>query len=323
MGGADGDLEAGMREADRGRMQLMVIITMAGAVAGQRPASGPCTDSPGAAEPFASALSDSGTIYRGTFAPAGDELWFFRKVSADPRSEDYRILVSRRGPTGWSRGERVDLGGEFSDLYPTLSPDGRRLVFASYRRAPGDTATKPNAGLWIAERAPHGWSEPAFLDGVTQRGAYHSQPYLAPDGTLYFRRTSPDWDTTTTLVAAPAGRGFGPPVPYAPVERWRGWRDDLIVWGGMPTPDTGFVLLEVSPRAAGARRPQPSDLWVSRRGRNGWSEPVPLGGGVNTEHGWENFAAVTPDGCDLVFVRDFSGFYRVALRAAIGTDQTP
>ena len=24
-----------------------------------------------------------------------------------------------------------------------------------------------------------------------------------------------------------------------------------------------------------------------------------LGGGVNTEHGWENFAAVTPDGCDL------------------------
>ena len=65
-----------MREADRGRMPLMAIIAMAGVVAGQRPGDGPCTDSPAAAEPFATALSDSGTIYRGTFAPAGDELWF-------------------------------------------------------------------------------------------------------------------------------------------------------------------------------------------------------------------------------------------------------
>ncbi len=323
-----------MHEADRGRMQLMAIIAMAGVVVGTGGSRGTshaglgregeaCPDSPAAAEPFATVLSDSGKIYRGTFAPAGDELWFFKKVSADPRSEDYRIFVSRRGSTGWSRGERVDLGGEFSDLYPTLSSDGRRLVFASYRRAPGDTTTKPNAGLWTATRTPDGWSEPAFLHGVTQHGAYHSQPYLARDGTLYFRRTSPDWDTTTTLVAAPAGRGFRPPVPYAPVERWRAWREALTVWGGAPAQDTTVVLLEVSRRAAGSREPGPSDLWVSRRGRDGWTEPAPLGGGVNTEHGWENFAAVTPDGCDLVFVRDFSGFYRVGLRTAIGAAQTP
>lgn len=175
----------------------------------------------------------------------------------------------------------------------------------------------------MATRTADGWSEPAFLEGVTQLGAYHSQPYLARDGTLYFRRTSPDWDTTTTLVAAPAGHGFGPPVPYGPVERWRAWRDDLTVWGGAPAPDSSFVLLEVSRRAAGTREPGPSDLWVSRRDRDGWTEPAPLGAGVNTEHRWENFAAVTPDGCDLVFVRDFSGFYRVALRTAIGAGQTP
>jgi hypothetical protein len=37
-------------------------------------------------------------IYRGTFGADGDEFWFFKKVSADPRAEDYRILVSLRGP---------------------------------------------------------------------------------------------------------------------------------------------------------------------------------------------------------------------------------
>jgi hypothetical protein len=328
------DKEIDMHEADRRRMQLVAFIAMASVVVGaggspetsltgQARPGGSCPHSPATAEPFATALSDSGRIYRGTFGPAGDELWFFKKVSADPRSEDYRIFVSHRGPTGWSPGERVDLGGEFSDLYPTLSSDGRRLVFASYRRAPGDTTSKPNAGLWMATRTSGGWSEPAFLGGVTRHGAYHSHPYLARDGTLYFRRTSSDWDTTTTLMAAPAGRRFRPPVPYAPVERWRAWREDLTVWGGAPAPDTDVVLLEISQRRAGTRDPGPSDLWMSRRSREGWTAPRPLAGGVNTEHGWENFAAVTPDGCDLIFVRDFSRFYRVALRTAVGAAQTP
>jgi hypothetical protein len=243
------------------------------------------------------------------------------KVSSDSRAEDYRIFVSRRGPDGWSPAERVMLGGESSDLYPTLSSDGRRLVFTSYRRVPGDTAAKPNAGLWSADRTATGWSAPAFLGAVTRLGAYHSQPLLARDGRLFFHRTSPDWDTTSTLVAHPGGSDFGAPVPYAPVERWRTWREGLFVWGGLPAPDTSFILLEVSPRLANRRGP--SDLWVSRLGPEGWGEPAPLAGGVNTGDGWENFAAVTPDGCDLVFVRNFSGFYRVSLRAALPPRQTP
>jgi hypothetical protein len=57
--------------------------------------------------------------------------------------------------------------------------------------------------------------------------------------------------------------------------------------------------------------------------REGWSVPASLEGGVNTADGRENFATVTPDGSDLVFVRDFSGFYRVSLRAALPARQTP
>lgn len=317
-----------------GMLLLGAAVLRAGAGAGPRdrvaaqspvslPVAGRCSTSPARAEPFLPALGDSGKIYRGTFAPAGDEFWFFRKVSSGPRAEDYRIFVSRRAAAGWSAAERVVLGGEFSDLYPTLSPDGRRLVFASYRRAPGDTAREPNAGLWSAERTAGGWSDPAFLRTVTRLGAYHSQPFVARDGRLFFRRTSPDWDTTTTLAAPPVGNGFGAPEPYAPVERWRGWRDTLSVWGGTPAPDTSFILLEVSARISNADGPRPSDLWVSLREPSGWSVPVPLAGGVNTAAGWENFAVVTPDGCDLVFVRDFSGFYRVSLRAALPPRQTP
>lgn len=282
-----------------------------------------CPAAPATAEPFVPALADSGKIYRGTFGPAGDEFWFFKKVSSDPDAEDYRIFVSRHGAGGWSPAARVDLGGEYSDLYPTLSRDGGRLVFTSYRRAPGDTASKPSAGLWSAERTATGWSDPVFLAAATRIGAYHSHPTLGRDGRLFFHRTSPDWDTTTTMVAAPDGNGFAAPVPYEPVERWRGWRADRFVWGGMPSPDTSFILLEVSPRVAGERGQRPSDLWVTFREPTGWSEPAPLGGGVNTDRGWENFAAVTPDGCSLIFVRDFSGFFRVSLQVALPAHQTP
>lgn len=82
-----------MHEADRGRMQLIAIIAMASIVvgtgasretslAGQGRVGATCPDSPAAVEPFATVLGDSGKIYRGTFAPAGDEPWFFKKVSA-------------------------------------------------------------------------------------------------------------------------------------------------------------------------------------------------------------------------------------------------
>jgi hypothetical protein len=130
------------------------------------------------------------------------------------------------------------------------------------------------------------------------------------------------WDTTTTLVAAPSDGGFAAPAPYEPVERGRDWRADLAIWGGTPASDESFILLEASPRTVGERPSRPSDLWVSLPGPGGWNAPVPLAGRVNTQTGWENFATVTPDGCDLVFVRDFSGFYRVSLRDALPR-QTP
>jgi hypothetical protein len=301
---------------------IALIVPVAAAQAPNDAGHGRCAG-PTAAAPFAAILADSGRIYRGTFSPDGREFWFFKRTSDDPRAEDYRIYVSRRRPDGWSPGTRVTLGGEFSDLYPTLTPDGRRLVFASYRRAPGDTSAKPSASLWSATRQGAGWSPPVALAATARPGAYHSQPLVLPDGRLVFRRTSPDWDTTLTLVAEPRGDGYGRPVPYDPVERWRGWREDLQVWGGAPTPDGSAMLLEVSRRVPGQRRSQPSDLWVSRRDGATWQAPVPLAGGVNTASGWENFAAVRPDGCTLVFVRDFSGFYEVALGAAMGAVQRP
>jgi hypothetical protein len=293
---------------------VLVASACAGAPATRQDEAAPapsCSESPAGPTALAPELADSGRIYRGTLAPGGRELWYFRKISDDPTAEEYRIYRSLRTAHGWGPGERIDLGGEFSDLYPTLSHDGRRLAFASYRPFPGDTSSHRSANLWYAERRGRGWGPPRPIVAAVRPGYYHSQVWFGPGDSLIFRATTPDWETTTTLVTVWNGAAYGEPSPYEPVERWKEWRPDRYVWGGVPGP-RGSMILEVSSVMPDRRR-GPPDLWIAERRAGGWSEPRPLGGGVNSADRTENFPAVTADGCALVFVRDFSSFHLVAL----------
>jgi len=297
------------------RLLWALTLTLACAPA-RHQADGPapmCTAAPAEASPLAAELADSGRIYRGTLAPGGRELWFFKKVTDAPDAEDYRIYLSRRTGAGWGPAERVDLGGEFSDLYPTLTRDGRRLAFTSYRPFPRDTSSHPSANLWYADRRGDGWSPPMPITSAVRHGYYHSQVWFGPGDSLIFRATTPDWETTTTLVSVWTTGGYASPVPYEPVERWANWRPDLSVWGGVPGP-RGSVILEVSQVRAGTPRRGPPDLWIAERRDGRWSEPRPLGAGVNSATWSETFPAPTADGCALVFVRDFSSFHWVALK---------
>jgi hypothetical protein len=135
-----------------------------------------------------------GEIYRGCFTPDGRAFYFFKKVTSG--QEDYRIFVSHQLNGEWGQPAQVRLGGEYSDLYPAISKDGKRMVFSSYRPAPGDTAGKPNARLWYVEREGGGWGAPVFLTAVNKAGHYHSWVKFGPGGALYFRRTTPDWNST-------------------------------------------------------------------------------------------------------------------------------
>lgn len=278
----------------------------------QNPAG--CAGAPSWTEPFAPHLADSARIFRGTFSPDGRTFYYFRKQALD--REDYRIMVSRWRNGAWMPGERLDLGGEFSDLYPSVSPDGRRLVFASYRPAPGDTASRPNAYLWYADRRGEGWGPPVFIGPSARFGTYHSGPIIGADLGIRFTRTSADWRTRWAMRTRWTGRAYAPAEEMGtadPAAPWRTWRPgELFVWGGQRSPDGNILLLDVSPIEAGGRR-GPAQVWVSLRQGDTWTEPVPAGGGVN--QGFNNFVVWHPDGCSIVFVRDFTGFHQVSVEA--------
>jgi hypothetical protein len=280
-------------------------------------AQGRCSASPRVATPFAPELSDSGRVFGGMFTAAGDELFYFHK-QPPLNAEKYHIVTSRRGTDGrWSAPKRLELGGDFSDMYPAMSPDGRRLVFATYRRAPGDTTATPNASLFEARRAGDGWSAPVPIPTLAAHGYYHSQVRFDGAGNLYFRRSTPDYRATETLVARPAGASFAAPQKLDAVHRWTAADVDGTVVGGTIAPGDSLVILEVRARNTQTGRLGWADLFVTRQTAAGYTHPMPLGASVNDPVVHETFTFFSPDGCDLLFVRNFSGFFRVGLAEAM------
>ncbi len=89
---------------------------------------------------------------------------------------------------------------------------------------------------------------------------------------------------------------------------WANWRDDVRLWGGIPSPDGLLMVLGVS--ELDGRRPAPSDMWLSRRTDHGWSDPTRLDETVNTPDN-ENFMVFSPNGRYLYFVRGFEMYYRI------------
>lgn len=264
-------------------------------------------------EVFGPGVLSVGEVYRGSFAPDGRTFYFFKKVTKG--KEDYRIFVSRLTGGKWTTPEPVHLGGEFSDLYPSLSKDGRRMVFSSYRPVPGAPIGKANAHLWYTVRKGNRWGEPIYLDKANTLGSYHSWAEFGPGDAIYFRRITPDWKSSVTLVSRWDGKEYAAPESYHPVEQWKNWREDLSVRGGSPSRDGKMVFLDIARKDPQTGRLQSSDIWVSRLKGRTWTEPRELSS-LSTP-GFETFVFFSPDGRELYFVRDFSTFYRIPLKEVL------
>jgi hypothetical protein len=265
-------------------------------------------------EVFGPGVLSTGNVYRGSFAPDGRTFYFFKKVTEG--KEDYRIFISRLIDGKWSEPERVNLGGEYSDLYPAISKDGRRMVFSSYRPVPGEQPEKPNAHLWYVDRKGDGWGDAVFMKSASQFGHYNSGPEFGPEGAIYFGSTTPDWRTKHSLITRWKDGAYSKAEPFEAIEKLKGWRSDIQLWGGTYGPDGSFIILGISKINPENRRPLSSDLWVMFKTQNGWTEPKPLGAGINTD-ATENFVFFSPDGQEMFFVRDFATFYRVSLKEAL------
>jgi len=212
--------------------------------------------------------------YGVSFSPDQSELLFTAQPPNGPSSV-YRL---RLGPEGWDGPERLSLSGgaRAQEMEAFFTPDGSRVYFAAFD-APRDVriwaVDRVGPGRWVSPRplGPPIADVPAFFPTATESGGLYWSNIR--ERTIY--RATLRGDSVIALQAT-------------------GWR----AGHAFVAPDESYVLLDM-------RRADDSgaDLYVSfRRGDGSWSEPVPLGPGVNTAHS-ETCPSMSPDGRYLFFSR--------------------
>jgi Tol biopolymer transport system component len=115
-------------------------------------------------------------------SPDGNEIYF---TVSTPKSTFQTLVYSKRiKHDEWSKPEVVSFAGQFSDLEPAFSADGKTLYFASNRPITGTTPKDFN--LWKVQREGNTWGIPENLGSNINTELDEFYPSITNSGNLYF-----------------------------------------------------------------------------------------------------------------------------------------
>ena len=240
------------------------------------------------------------------FSPDGRTIYFAQSECSPIWDCPQRLMRSRRTHRGWSAPETVRLPAEGRVDWPSVTTDGRTLLFswASPRARHNGQNVDVDFDLYAldltdtnAVPVPFDAADINRIRGgaIRKTRFVHNEtaPSLTSDGDLYFWTERLDgMGERDVYIAASDGRGgflTARPLP-SPINSTG--RDD----GAWVSPDGRLMLMTYADRGGSGD----SDLFVSHRTGRVWSPPENLGALVNSSDA--DFAGrLTPDGRRLVF----------------------
>jgi len=188
----------------------------------------------------------------------------------------------------WSEPEVAPFSGIYRDVDPAVSPDGKRLVFASMRDSKGNPATKYSlfqVVLPFSEGIP---IEP--LNPDINNGDSVLYPSFSKDGSLYFIRSS---GKITRIFRSIYREGT-----FASPELMSLPGDSDSIFDSDPTiaPDQSFMVFASNrPDSIGS-----NDLYISFRKEDKWCSPIHFEEPINSVQA-EIATALSPDAKTLYF----------------------
>jgi hypothetical protein len=242
--------------------------------------------------------------------PDGRTAYFTQRSPTTTTAPITAICVTHWLGDRWSEPEIAPFSGRYNDSGPNVSPNGRRLFFASDRPVPGRLNAQrgpdrpPNVDIWVMERTAAGWSEPRDLGGPIDTPGIEQSPAVAADGTLYFAANRAGGKGSLDLWRArPIGDRYAEPENLAAINSEANEGSPAIA------PDQSFLVFAAAGRPdalLGGGFPYPrSDLYVSFRRGDGWTAPRSLGPPIDTAAN-ESAPALSPDGKWLYFTSERS-----------------
>jgi len=219
-----------------------------------------------------------------TFTPDGKTAYF---VKATPDLSFRVIVVSRFERGKWSTPEVASFSGQFIDTDPCLSPDGKKLFFASRRPLSG-TTPKADYDLWLVELTNTGWSEPRHLNAPVNSDSQETSPSATADGTLYFSSNRSGGKGAADLYRAKLGdRDYSAPENLGDTINSPGPEIQVFT-----SADEQILIFAAAGRNDGIGS---VDLYLSQRAGGAWSKPVNLGNKINSS-GVDSAPRISPDG---------------------------
>lgn len=116
-------------------------------------------------------------------APDGNKIYF---TVDGLKSKVAVIAFITKQNNGWSKPKTVSFTGNYRDLEPAFSQDGKRLYFVSNRPAHKDSIQPKDYDIWYVDKIKSGWSKPKNLGQPINTEANEFYPSLTKNGTLYF-----------------------------------------------------------------------------------------------------------------------------------------
>ena len=274
--------------------QILVIVLAAMAMAGQT-SHPPYASSKPIREPILFApgvISTQDYELNAAFMPDGTAVYFTKSTPQFPMF--LTIVVSHFVRRQWSTPEVAEFSGQYSDADPFVSPDGKRLFFASMR--PTEGKPKTDNDIWMVDKTPTGWSVPQNLGRSVNSNAQELYPTLSKDGTLYFVSMRPGGRGGSDIYSSRQVDGnYAEPENLGDAINTRYGEGDACI-----SQDGSFIVF------ASNGRPDDmggGDLYISERKDGAWTPARHLGSGVNSA-AREFCPIISPDGKYLFFTSE-------------------
>lgn len=226
-------------------------------------------------------------------SPDGNELLFTVVAPLNKFSAIFQITKQPNGT--WSKPEIASFSGNYPDLEPAFSPDGKKLYFVSKR--PLNGKSKNDFDIWMTEKINGIWSEPKHLGNEVNTEMDEFYPSVAANGNLYFTASYNESVSKEDIFVARFENGsYTKPVAVDSAVNSK-----LYEFNAYIAPDESYILFTAYGRKGDKGR---GDIYISIKKDGKWQTARPIES-INSDK-LDYCPTVGPDGKTLFFTSERS-----------------